>query len=171
MVSSAASSNPEHNQSEKNFPIRNGFEVLKLIDFTLDHASAKSVQGRFVVSKASCQPFGVLHDGVTAYIAESLGSLGAGIASGLRVAGIELTINYLQAARLGEEVVVTATPILAGNRTQVWNITFLASKEEDSSTESSPPKVFAVSRLTLIVGLPYDGSDLKKKTPQLSSSL
>ncbi|KAH9289061.1 hypothetical protein KI387_033178, partial [Taxus chinensis] len=58
--------------------------------------------------------YGVLHGGISAFIAESLGSLGACVASGLQqVAGVELSISHLQPVQMTE---VKASPIHIGHR-------------------------------------------------------
>lgn len=67
-----------------------------------------------------CQTYGVLHGGISAFLAESLGSLGAVIASGFQqVAGVEVSTSHLQPAPVGMEIEVKATPIHIGRRLQV----------------------------------------------------
>jgi uncharacterized protein (TIGR00369 family) len=68
------------------------------------------------------QPFGVLHGGITAFLAENLSSMGASVVSRwARVAGIDLNVNHLLSASIGETVHVDATPLRAGKRVQVSN--------------------------------------------------
>jgi len=66
------------------------------------------------------QPFGVLHGGITAYVAESLASMGAQLAAnGARPAGVEMNVAHLQAVPYGHKVMVKAVPIRVGKRIQV----------------------------------------------------
>ncbi|KAH7295278.1 hypothetical protein KP509_27G041000 [Ceratopteris richardii] len=95
-------------------------EVLKFIGFKMERMDPDCVEGRFIVNEKSCQPFGVLHGGMSALIAETLASTGAVIASGFqRVAGVQLTINHVKAAPIGTEVVASAKPMHLGQRTHV----------------------------------------------------
>jgi len=69
------------------------------------------------------QPFGLLHGGVSALLAESAASMGAAVAAGAgrRVVGIELNCSHLRAVRDGT-LRATATPIRKGRTVQVWQI-------------------------------------------------
>ena len=99
--------------------------------------------GKMPVDERTTQPFGLLHGGASAALAETLGSIGGGIKVYLNnetVVGIEINANYLKSVRDGW-VYGKATPIRIGEKIQVWNIEI--TNEDDD--------LICVSRLTLAV--------------------
>jgi len=138
--------------------------ALDVFGFGVESVSGECVSGRFTVTERCCQPFKVLHGGVSALISESLASVGAHTASGFqRIAGLQLNINHLRAAALGEHVYAQAKPIVIGKRIQVWEVKLwkisasLFSSKIDTSTlpETS---MMAVSRITFLSGMPVPES-------------
>jgi 1,4-dihydroxy-2-naphthoyl-CoA hydrolase len=85
--------------------------------------SAERVELRVPVGPKVHQPFGLLHGGVSALLAESAASIGGALAApeGFTVVGIELNANHVRGMRDGILTAV-ATPIRVGRRIQVWSI-------------------------------------------------
>ncbi|KAG0622929.1 hypothetical protein M758_3G134400 [Ceratodon purpureus] len=135
--------------------VSDGFDVLNFIEFQWDAVSTSGLRGHFLVTPKLCQPFGVLHGGITAFLAENLSSMGASVVSNWeRVAGLDLNVNHLLSASIGETVHVKATPLRAGKRVQVWDVTFTKPVKSQNSSEPQAFATTAVARLTLLVGLP-----------------
>lgn len=100
------------------------------------------VKARVPVDARTCQPYGILHGGVSVVLAETLGSCGAACACppGTRVVGLEVNANHLRATTSGW-VTGVARPIHVGRTTQVWQI--------DLSDEAG--RRTCVARLTMAV--------------------
>ena len=69
------------------------------------------------------QPYGILHGGVSALLAESAASFGAraGGRPDRSVVGIELNASHLRSVRDGH-LTAEATPVRVGRTVQVWSI-------------------------------------------------
>ena len=92
---------------------------IKIIDI-----GENFVSGKMPVDKRTNQPFGLLHGGASVALAETLGSIGAGMnvdQSSQSVVGIEINANHLKAVKSGW-VFGKATAIIVGRKIQVWEI-------------------------------------------------
>ena len=82
------------------------------------------ISGKMPVDERTKQPFGLLHGGASVALAETLGSIGAGMQidhSSQSVVGIEINANHLKSVKSGW-VFGTATAIRIGRKIQVWVI-------------------------------------------------
>jgi 1,4-dihydroxy-2-naphthoyl-CoA hydrolase len=98
-------------------------DIHELLDIEVIEASPEKVVLRMPVTWKVHQPYGILHGGVSALLAESAASFGASLAagSGRRVAGIELNASHLRGMQDGH-LTATATPLRIGRTVQVWSI-------------------------------------------------
>jgi 1,4-dihydroxy-2-naphthoyl-CoA hydrolase len=97
--------------------------VASLLDVEVREAGPDRVVMAVPVTWKVHQPFGVLHGGVSALLAESAASYGGALSvpSGKSVVGIELNASHLRSMRVGTLVAV-ATPVRKGRTIQVWEI-------------------------------------------------
>ena len=97
--------------------------INDLLDVETLEAGPERVVMRVPVDWRVHQPFGMLHGGVSALLAESAASLGAALAAGTdrRVVGIELSASHLRGLRDGH-LTADATPVRVGRTIQVWRI-------------------------------------------------
>lgn len=89
------------------------------------------------------QPFGLLHGGASAALAETLGSSAANCCLDMQseyAVGLEINANHLRPVRSGK-VTGTTRPVHIGRRTQVW----------ETRIEDEAGKLACVSRLTMAV--------------------
>ncbi|KAI0527430.1 1,4-dihydroxy-2-naphthoyl-CoA thioesterase 1 isoform X2 [Dendrobium catenatum] len=124
---------------------------LDLLGFEIDVVSAVEVTGRLVITDRCCQPFKVLHGGVSALISEGLASIGAHVASGFRrIAGIHLSVDHLRSAAVGDLVFARAAPVHKGRTIQVWEV--LIWKMNQSTMEKEA--LITSSKVTILSNLP-----------------
>ncbi|HRP35887.1 MAG TPA: hotdog fold thioesterase [Gammaproteobacteria bacterium] len=89
------------------------------------------------------QPFGLLHGGASAVLAESLGSSAANCCLDMTAeyaVGLEINANHLRSVRSGK-VTGTTRALHIGRRTQVW----------ETRIEDDAGRLACVSRLTMAV--------------------
>jgi 1,4-dihydroxy-2-naphthoyl-CoA hydrolase len=104
---------------------------------------ADFVRGTMPVDTRTVQPYGLLHGGASVALAETLGSMGAGMcvdADEYQVVGQEINANHVRAARSGL-VTGTARPVHLGGRTHVWSIEIVNDAQQ----------LVCISRITMAV--------------------
>lgn len=117
--------------------------LASFLDISFTHLEKLKVVAEMPVAPKHLQPFGVLHGGATAVLAESAASIGAWLnidEDRQNAVGIELNVNHIRKVT-GGHILATAIPLHLGKSTQVWNIEI---KDENS-------KITAVSRCTMAV--------------------
>ncbi|KGQ69334.1 hypothetical protein OA57_12150 [Chelonobacter oris] len=82
------------------------------------------LEAKLTVDERCCQPMGYLHGGISAALAETVGSLaGFGcVEEGYFVVGTEINASHLRPVKKGHTVTARATPARLGKTTQVWLI-------------------------------------------------
>ena len=99
------------------------------------------VRGALPHSDRTRQPFGLLHGGANAVLAETLASVGANLTvnpAEERFVGLQLTVHHLRGVT-GGFVTGTSRPMHQGRSTQVW----------ETKIRDEQGRLSAVSRLTL----------------------
>jgi 1,4-dihydroxy-2-naphthoyl-CoA hydrolase len=101
------------------------------------------LKARMPVDYRTIQPYGVLHGGASAVLAETIGSVGSALVvdhEKFLCVGLEINANHIRSAREGF-VIGTGIPLHLGKTTHVWDIKIADEKE----------KLICVSRLTVAV--------------------
>jgi 1,4-dihydroxy-2-naphthoyl-CoA hydrolase len=104
---------------------------------------ADYLKGRMPVDDRTRQPYGILHGGASVALAETLGSVAAGLVidpDKFQAVGQEINANHVRAVSEGF-VIGTTRPLHIGKRSQVWDIRIV--NEQD--------KLVCVSRITMAV--------------------
>ncbi|HYC28498.1 MAG TPA: hotdog fold thioesterase [Chitinophagaceae bacterium] len=101
------------------------------------------IKARMPVDHRTKQPYGLLHGGASAVLAETLGSVGSALAvdhTKFYCVGVEINANHIRSVKEGY-VTGHATPLYLGRQMHVWDIKIY--NEEN--------KLTCVSRLTVSV--------------------
>ncbi|MEE3700847.1 hotdog fold thioesterase [Mannheimia haemolytica] len=82
------------------------------------------IEAQLRVDERTQQPFGVLHGGVSAALAETTANAGAlMVCEPHQIAvGMELNISHLKSIPASTKAIAKATPLKLGREVQVWNI-------------------------------------------------
>ncbi len=110
------------NEDRRLFP-SGRHDIHELLDVEVLEAGPEKVVLRLPVTWKVHQPYGLLHGGVSALLAESAASFGASLAAGRgrQVVGIEINASHLRGVTDGH-LTATATPLRVGRTVQVWSI-------------------------------------------------
>ena len=120
--------------------------AMEPLGIVFTEVGADYLRGTMPVDARTRQPYGLLHGGASALLAETLGSTAGGLCvdEGQGVVGIEINANHLAGVREGL-VAGTARPLHVGRSTQVWEIRI----------EDERGRLACISRLTLaVIALP-----------------
>ena len=117
--------------------------LIEHLGIVITAAGEDWLRATMPVDARTRQPYGLLHGGASAALAETLGSMAGGYCvdpATHGVVGIEINANHLRAVREGT-VTGTARALHVGRSTQVWEIRI----------EDEAGRPVCVSRLTLAV--------------------
>jgi 1,4-dihydroxy-2-naphthoyl-CoA hydrolase len=101
------------------------------------------IKGTMPVDHRTKQPYGLLHGGASATLAETLGSFASALVidtSKFICVGLEINANHIRSAKAGY-VTGTCTPIHLGSSTHIWDIRIVDEQN----------KLVCISRLTVAI--------------------
>lgn len=117
--------------------------AISNLGIELTEIGADFIKGRMPVDHRTIQPVGLLHGGASVLLAETLGSLAAGLCIDPHVfscVGLEINANHIRGVRSGW-VIGTARPLHIGRSTHIWEIRI----------EDEQQHLVCISRLTVAV--------------------
>lgn len=120
-----------------------GSTLLGALGIEFTRVEMGLIEATMPVDHRTHQPYGLLHGGASAALAETLGSFGSHMLvaeNGGIAVGVELNINHLKSKKSGE-VKGIAKILHQGRSLHIWNI-------EITDEEG---KTLAVSRLTVMI--------------------
>lgn len=117
--------------------------LAEVLDMNFVAIGDDFVKLQMPVDQRSHQPYGILHGGASAALAETAGSVASSMCINNEqqiCVGMEINCNHIRAKKEGI-VVATATPIHLGATSHVWDIRI---KDEQD-------KLICISRLTMAI--------------------
>jgi uncharacterized protein (TIGR00369 family) len=95
-----------------------------VLGFHLDEVTPDRVVISWTTGPQHLQAYGIVHGGVHCSVVESAASIGAAMWFMDRgtVVGVSNHTNFLRAAREGDRLVATATPVHRGRSQQLWQV-------------------------------------------------
>lgn len=111
------------------------------MEFT--HIGSHELTMKMPVNETTHQPYGLLHGGASAALAETVGSVASSLCIDTEkqiCVGLEINCNHIRGIRSGW-VTATARPIHIGASTHVWDIRI----------EDEQSKLICISRLTMAI--------------------
>lgn len=120
-----------------------GENMLSHLEIRVTEKGADYLKAEMPMTNKCRQPYGILHGGASAVLAESLGSLAANLCVNPQTqycVGQSINASHLSSVREGT-VKASARPVHLGRRSQVWQI--------DITNEAGKP--VCATRLTMAV--------------------
>jgi len=117
--------------------------MAEVLDIEFTRITNNSLTATMPVDPRTVQPYGLLHGGASAALAETVGSVASWLCIDTEkqiCVGMEINCNHVRAKRSGL-VTATAKPLHLGAGTHVWDIRIVDEME----------KLICVSRLTVAV--------------------
>lgn len=117
--------------------------IAETLGITFVEVGEDYLKATMPVDHRTHQPFGLLHGGASAVLAETLGSVGSYLcvdSEKRATVGLEINCNHIRSVKSGI-VTGTAKPVHIGGKTQVWEIRI----------EDEMGKLICISRLTVAV--------------------
>ncbi len=96
------------------------------------------------VTECTRQPYGILHGGASAALAETIGSIASALVTDpavYRCVGLEINANHVRRVLQSSTVTATCRPLHLGKQTHVWDIRI----------ENEQQQLVCISRLTVLV--------------------
>jgi len=117
--------------------------MVKHMGITFTAVDDDGLTASMPVEDRSHQPFGILHGGATATLAETVGSFASYVLvqkEGKQTVGMEVTAQHLRAVRTGD-IHAKAVPVHIGRKIHVWDIRVKDDEE----------RLIALCKLTVMV--------------------
>ncbi|SCB85083.1 PaaI family thioesterase [Weissella bombi] len=113
--------------------------ALEYLNVQTDTISAEKTIIRLPISDNIKQPYGIVHGGINAFLAETASSLGAqaSITDDKHIpVGVDIHTHHLSPANQGT-LIANATPIKLGHRIQTWQVDIFIEETQQKTATST----------------------------------